>query len=51
MENIDKCIWCQEDLAPWERNRSECTRCREKTVETYEDELEENPNENEIGIR
>jgi|GEM_PF-3443916 len=41
MEFIDKCISCEKELAPWERNRAECLDCREKSFETYGDDLVE----------
>jgi hypothetical protein len=38
---IDKCIICNEELAPWERNRAECLDCRDRAVEVYGDDVEE----------
>lgn len=37
----ETCIGCQLELAPWERNRSECLDCREKAIETYGDDFED----------
>lgn len=34
----ERCIGCQLELAPWERNRSECLDCRERAIETYGDD-------------
>lgn len=34
----DKCITCDEILAPWERNRAECLDCRERLNEAYGDD-------------
>ncbi|WP_410720259.1 hypothetical protein [Brevibacillus sp. SIMBA_076] len=42
MDATDKCIYCKEELASWERNRSECMDCRDKhPTETYSEYLEE----------
>lgn len=38
---IDQCINCSEELLIWERNRCECLDCRERTIETYEEEIVE----------
>ncbi|MDQ6595639.1 MULTISPECIES: hypothetical protein [Bacillus] len=38
---VDKCISCHQELAPCERNRSECLDCRDKTIEAYGDDSEE----------
>ncbi|WP_167578025.1 hypothetical protein [Ammoniphilus sp. YIM 78166] len=42
IEVLDSCIGCNVELAPWERNRSECLDCRERVLETYgDDDVEE----------
>lgn len=35
----DVCICCGKELAIMERNRCECWECRERTSETYEEDL------------
>lgn len=37
----EKCITCDEGLAPWERNRAECLDCRERLHESYGDDAYE----------
>lgn len=34
----DLCIYCGEELAVFERNRSECMNCRESFNPTYADD-------------
>ncbi|HJV46195.1 MAG TPA: hypothetical protein VJ824_10805 [Bacillota bacterium] len=38
---VDKCITCNEELAPWERNRANCLDCRESSTEAYGDDIED----------
>lgn len=35
---MDTCISCGKELAVMERNRCECWECRYRTVETYDEE-------------
>jgi predicted amidophosphoribosyltransferase len=37
----DICIYCGDELARMERNRSVCWECMDKTSETYEEEENE----------
>lgn len=41
MELLDLCISCGQELAPWERNRSECLSCRDRVTESYGDETQD----------
>lgn len=34
----DCCVYCNQELAIMERNRSQCWGCQEKTSETYTDD-------------
>ena len=38
---LDVCITCGSELAVMERNRAECWDCLEKTVESYDEEMED----------
>ena len=35
---IDCCVYCNEELAIMERNRSNCWSCQDKMSETYADD-------------
>ncbi len=35
---IDRCVYCHEELAIMERNRSKCWSCQDKMTETYGDD-------------
>ncbi len=41
IDTVDICIGCNTELAPWERNRSECLDCRERALEAYGDDVVE----------
>jgi len=34
----DLCIYCGEELVLWERSRSYCSTCKDKTEVTYTDD-------------
>jgi hypothetical protein len=36
----DVCVMCGDELAPMERNRSECWSCQDKFSVTYSDDFE-----------
>ncbi|GED17049.1 hypothetical protein [Aneurinibacillus migulanus] len=36
------CIYCGEELASWQRNRSYCTMCKEAMEEVYSDDMYDN---------
>lgn len=38
VSEIDCCVFCNEELAIFERNRSNCWSCQEKMSETYADD-------------
>jgi hypothetical protein len=38
MIQMDNCIYCGDELSKMERNRSECWDCRDKTIESYEED-------------
>ncbi|WP_268751272.1 hypothetical protein [Aneurinibacillus migulanus] len=38
----DLCIYCGEELASWQRNRSYCTMCKEAMEEVYSDDMYDN---------
>lgn len=35
---MDNCIYCGNELSKMERNRSECWDCKDKTIESYEED-------------
>ena len=51
MMTEDKCISCGNELISWERNRAECTSCREIMVETYHDDSFHMGDEEEMFIQ
>lgn len=38
---VEKCISCNQELAPWERNRADCLVCRERAIEVYGDDIQD----------
>jgi hypothetical protein len=37
----DRCVYCGEELAIMEQNRSECWMCLDRMSATYSDDMEE----------
>ena len=35
---MDNCIYCGNELSKLERTRCECWECRDKTIESYEED-------------